>query len=69
MLAKQWLGNAGGIMSQIEETQIENIQKAAGLMADSIECGRWVHTFGCGYATLPIEEMYPGIGGSRAFIR
>ncbi|TFG40504.1 MAG: SIS domain-containing protein, partial [Bacteroidia bacterium] len=63
MLAKQWLENARSIMTCIEETQIDNISKAAELMADTIECKRWVHTFGCGHATLPIEEMYPRIGG------
>ena len=62
MLALEWLKNARDIMTQIETTQLENIQKAAAIMADSIECGRWVHTFGCGHATLPIEEMYPRIG-------
>ncbi len=67
MLAKQWLNNARGIMSQIEDTQMENINKAAQLMADAIESGRWVHTFGCGHATLPIEEMYPRIGGFVGF--
>lgn len=67
MLAKQWLNNARGIMSQIEDTQMENIDKAAKLMADAIESGRWVHTFGCGHATLPIEEMYPRIGGFVGF--
>jgi uncharacterized phosphosugar-binding protein len=67
MLAKQWLDNAREIMSRIEETQLENIRKAAELMADSIQCGRWVHTFGCGHATIPIEEMYPRIGGFVGF--
>jgi uncharacterized phosphosugar-binding protein len=67
MLAKQWLENARGIMTRIEETQMENIRKAAELMADTIECNRWVHTFGCGHATLPIEEMYPRIGGFVGF--
>lgn len=67
MLAKQWLDNARNVMNKIEETQMENIQAAAGVMADSIECGRWVHTFGCGHATLPIEEMYPRIGGFVGF--
>ncbi len=50
MIAKQWLTNARGIMDKIEQTQIENIKKAAGVMADSIAAGRWVHTFGCGHA-------------------
>ena len=67
MLAKQWLTNARGIMSKIEDTQMENIRKAAEVMADSIGSGRWVHTFGCGHATLPIEEMYPRIGGFVGF--
>lgn len=67
MLANEWLKNARGVMSRIEETQTENIRKAAEVMAESIECGRWVHTFGCGHATLPIEEMYPRIGGFVGF--
>ncbi|CAA9504829.1 MAG: UPF0309 protein SCO4393 [uncultured Segetibacter sp.] len=67
MLAKQWLSNARNVMSQIEETQMENIRQAAEVMANSIEAGRWVHTFGCGHATIPIEEMYPRIGGFVGF--
>ena len=67
MLAKQWLNNARDVMSNIEDTQMENIQAAATVMADSIEAGCWVHTFGCGHATLPIEEMYPRIGGFVGF--
>src|SRR5215213_9484826 len=67
MLAKQWLTNARNVMSQIEETQLHNIRAAAELMADSIEAGRWVHTFGCGHATIPVEEMYPRIGGFVGF--
>ncbi|HVY76321.1 MAG TPA: sugar isomerase domain-containing protein [Puia sp.] len=67
MLAKQWLTNAQSIMTQIENTQMDNIRQAAEVMADSIACGRWVHTFGCGHATLPIEEMYPRIGGFVGF--
>ena len=67
MLAEQWRTNARNVMTQIEETQLANIRKAAEVMADSIECGRWVHTFGCGHATIPIEEMYPRIGGFVGF--
>jgi uncharacterized phosphosugar-binding protein len=67
MLAKQWLENARGVMTRIEETQMENIRKAAEIMADSIQAGRWVHMFGCGHATIPIEEIYPRIGGFVGF--
>ena len=48
MLALEWLKNAHGIMEKLEATQLENIKKAATAMADSIEAGRWVHTFADG---------------------
>lgn len=67
MLALEWVKNARGIMDKIEETQIENIKAAATIMADCIEKENWVHTFGCGHATIPIEEMYPRIGGFVGF--
>jgi uncharacterized phosphosugar-binding protein len=54
-------------MDNIEQTQMGQIQKAASVMADSIEKGRWVHMFGCGHATIPIEEIYPRIGGFVGF--
>ena len=37
MLALEWLKNAHGIMEKLEATQLENIKKAATVMADSIE--------------------------------
>ncbi len=67
MLALEWLKNARDVMSKIEDSQLENIRRAAEVMADSIEQGRWVHTFGCGHATIPVEEMYPRIGGFVGF--
>ncbi|MBI2408238.1 MAG: sugar isomerase domain-containing protein [Gemmatimonadetes bacterium] len=67
MLAQQWLDNARAVMGAIEQTQQTNIRAAAAVMADSIEAGRWVHTFGCGHATIPVEEMYPRIGGFVGF--
>lgn len=67
MLAKEWLNNARKAMDDIEKTQMESIRKAAEIMAASIGAGRWVHTFGCGHATLPVEEMYPRIGGFVGF--
>jgi uncharacterized phosphosugar-binding protein len=67
MLATEWLGNARAVMDEIEATQLPAIRSAAALMADSIAAERWVHTFGCGHATLPIEEMYPRIGGFVGF--
>ncbi len=66
-LAELWLGNARAVMDRIHQTQLGPIRLAAEAMADSIAAGRWVHTFGCGHATLPVEEMYPRIGGFVGF--
>jgi len=66
-LAKQWLDNTRAVMDRIEKNQMDNIYRAAETMADSIQAGRWVHTFGCGHATIPVEEMYPRIGGFVGF--
>src|SRR5918999_3801947 len=67
MLALQWLANSRAVLDQIESTQLDNIRRAARVMADSIASERWVHTFGCGHATIPVEEMYPRIGGFVGF--
>ena len=66
-LSRQWLSATRSILDDIEATQLPSIQKAAELMADSIAAERWVHTFGCGHATIPVEEMYPRIGGFVGF--
>jgi uncharacterized phosphosugar-binding protein len=66
-LASQWLDAARNSIDAIESTQMDNIRKAAAVMADTIQAERWVHTFGCGHATLPVEEMYPRIGGFVGF--
>jgi uncharacterized phosphosugar-binding protein len=67
MLSKQWLSATRAVMDDIENTQLPAIQQAAEMMADSIAAERWVHTFGCGHATIPVEEMYPRIGGFVGF--
>ena len=67
MLANEWKKNAIGVMDKIESTQMEQIKKVATAMADCIQAGHLVHTFGCGHANLPIEEMYPRIGGFVGF--
>ncbi|HOC51688.1 MAG TPA: SIS domain-containing protein, partial [Verrucomicrobiota bacterium] len=66
-IAQQWLTNTRAVMDRIEQTQLDAIRQAAGIMADTIQAERWVHTFGCGHATIPIEEMYPRIGGFVGF--
>src|SRR5690348_8261096 len=67
MLSTRWLNATRSILDDIEKTQLPAIRNAAGIMADTIQAERWVHTFGCGHATIPVEEMYPRIGGFVGF--
>jgi uncharacterized phosphosugar-binding protein len=67
ILSKHWLSNARAVLDDIEASQVPAIERAAELMANSIAAERWVHTFGCGHATIPVEEMYPRIGGFVGF--
>jgi uncharacterized phosphosugar-binding protein len=67
MSSTTWLSHTRAVLDDIERSQLPAIQRAAGLMADSIAAERWVHTFGCGHATIPVEEMYPRIGGFVGF--
>src|SRR5262249_53403762 len=67
MLALEWLEQAHGAMGRIEAAQLENIRRGRAGMAESIAADRWVQTFGCGHATIPVEEMYPRIGGFVGF--
>jgi uncharacterized phosphosugar-binding protein len=66
-LSQTWLAATRTVLDDIENTQMPAIRKAAELMADSIAAQRWVHTFRCGHATIPVEEMYPRIGGFVGF--
>jgi uncharacterized phosphosugar-binding protein len=66
-LSSRWLSATRAVLDDIEATQNGEIRKAAEVMAGSIEAERWVHTFGCGHATIPVEEMYPRIGGFVGF--
>ncbi|HET6700381.1 MAG TPA: SIS domain-containing protein, partial [Gemmatimonadaceae bacterium] len=67
MSSSRWLANTRAVLDDIERSQLPAIGRAAALMADSIAAERWVHTFGCGHATIPVEEMYPRIGGFVGF--
>jgi len=40
MLALDWLNQARRVMERIEATQLENIRRAAAVMAESIAAGR-----------------------------
>ena len=60
MLANEWKQNAFDVMNEIEATQMEQIKKVAEVMADCIQSGHLVHTFGCGHANLQSRRCIRG---------
>ena len=51
------------IVARIEETQSENIIKAAEICAGVIADGKLAHLFGSGHSVLMIQDMFPRYGG------
>lgn len=58
-----YIEKMSAIMTKIDETQGENIKKAAALCAETIASGKMCHLFGSGHSVLPIQDMFPRYGG------
>ena len=67
MSAQVYLEKIKGLLDRIENTQLENIQKAAGRMSDSIAAGRAVHLFGSGHSVIPVLDIFPRYGSYVGF--
>jgi uncharacterized phosphosugar-binding protein len=56
-----------GILDRIRATQMDNIEAAAQVFADSIGQGGLVHLFGTGHSRIPVEEIFPRHGSFPGF--
>lgn len=65
--ALDYLEQAQAILHRIQTTQMDNIQKAAGICAYTIEQRGLVHLFGTGHSRMFIEEMFPRHGSFPGF--
>ena len=66
-MGEKWLKEARKVLDKIEQTQKDNILKAAEIMTETIANKHWVYVFGVGHAVLPVCEVYPRIGGIVGF--
>lgn len=55
------------VTNAIWQTQPENIERAAKLMADAIANKGLVHMFGSGHSVLPVQDMFPRYGAYPGF--
>lgn len=63
----RYLDEAAAILERISSTQVEAIDRAAGICAGSIAAGGLVHAFGTGHSRIPVEELFPRHGSFPGF--
>ena len=63
MSAEQYILEIKKLIGKVEETQLDNIRRAAELVADSIMRGRLVYVFGTGHSSLLSMEVFARAGG------
>jgi uncharacterized phosphosugar-binding protein len=63
----EYLSQAKAILDRIESTQMENIERAAELCAQTIAGDGLVHLFGTGHSRIFVEEMFPRHGSFPGF--
>ena len=62
-----YISQAKAILDRIESTQMENIDRAAELCAQTIAGDGLVHLFGTGHSRIFVEEMFPRHGSFPGF--
>jgi len=65
--ALDYLDAAQDILTQIRDTQMDALDKAADICANTISKHGLVHLFGTGHSRIPVEEMFPRHGSFPGF--
>ena len=65
--ATDYITQARTILDRIESTQMDAVEHAAELCAQSIAGDGLVHLFGTGHSRIFIEEMFPRHGSFPGF--
>ncbi len=65
--AISYLEQAANIIQRIQDTQIDALEQAAAICANSIGQEGLVHLFGSGHSRIPVEEMFPRHGSFPGF--
>ncbi len=63
----EWVEKTKKIVDSIRETQMDNIEKGADAISDSIIKGHVCYLFGVGHSKMAVEEMFPRYGGIVGF--
>lgn len=65
--ALAYLDAAAQILTRLRETQLDALDRAAAVCAETIGGGGLVHMFGTGHSRMMLEEMFPRHGSFPGF--
>jgi uncharacterized phosphosugar-binding protein len=65
--AARWFDAAEDAQRRLRATQLDAIERAAALCAETIASDRLVHVFGSGHSRMNTEEVFPRIGSFPGF--
>ena len=65
--ATEYLHAIQAIVERVRNDEIDNIERAADICAESIASGGLVHLFGTGHSRIMVEEMFPRHGSFPGF--
>ncbi len=63
MLAEKYLDHAAGLLQRLKDTQIENIEQAADLIAQAYADGHTFYAWGGPHSSLPVQDIFCRAGG------
>jgi len=63
MLAKRYLDKGLELLQRLQDTQPENIEQAAGVIAEAVADGHTLHAWGGPYSSLPVQDIFWPAGG------
>lgn len=58
-----YINNIQHLINRVLETQMEQIEQAGGIVADTVMHGGFVYTFGTGHSHMMAEELFYRAGG------
>src|SRR5688572_18902818 len=67
MSAAQYQKEIAKVTDRIWSTQLDNIRKAAVMMAESVAKKGLIHLFGSGHSVLPVQDVFPRYGSFPVF--
>lgn len=63
MLAKKYLDKGFELLQRLQETQLENIERAAEVIASAVAEGHTLYAWGGPHSSLPVQDIFWRAGG------